>query len=87
MPVPGRKMGNGIAVSRNVYVYELTTTAQTVQQATFFTVIKTKLIAKTQSDANGNYSMSLPPGDYTVFLEQKIACMPIALTGKGIFAR
>ena len=71
MPVPGRKPNYGKPVARTIWVYALTKRDQATADGNFFSNIKTPLIAKAKSDTLGNYSMALPPGSYSVFVEDR----------------
>lgn len=68
MPSPGRKMVEGTPVVRTVLIYELTRRTDAIANGTLFSHLKTKLIAKTQSDTTGHYAIALPTGKYSVFV-------------------
>jgi hypothetical protein len=68
MPSPGRKANTGKPVSTAVFVYQLTGRGQAIANGSYFDHIQTKLIAKAQSNDEGNYAIALPPGNYSVFV-------------------
>ncbi len=70
MPSPGRTSTPGKPVIRLVFVYELTKRGQTTENGTFFNNINSRLIAKSQSNVNGDYYIKLPPGRYSIFVKE-----------------
>jgi hypothetical protein len=70
MPGPGRPLNKGRGVSRTVYFYAPTTGNETQGTAPLYTNLKTKLIAQTKSDSTGHYSIKLPAGKYSVFINE-----------------
>lgn len=83
MPSPGRPVSKGRGISRDVFIYESTTVAQTTGQAPLFVSVKTKLIAKTTSDSTGYYTVKLPPGNYSVFIGEKGGLFAAESDGTG----
>jgi hypothetical protein len=69
MPGPGNTPRSA-GVAKEVLIYELTKTDQTVQNGQFFKDLKTDLVQKVTSDANGNFQVSLSPGTYSVFTNE-----------------
>jgi hypothetical protein len=69
MPGPGNTP-RSVGVAKEVLIYELTKTGQAVQNGQFFTDIKTNLVQKVTSDANGNFQVSLNPGTYSIFTKE-----------------
>ena len=69
MPSPGRKIDPATPVARTVLIYELTRRSDAIANGTLFSHLKTKLIAKTNSDTTGYYAVALPIGKYSVFVE------------------
>jgi len=82
MPSPGRKSGAGKPVSRTVFVYQLTKRAQTVAEGIYFDHLQTKLIAKAQSNSDGSYVVALPPGSYSVFVDDNNRLYANSFDGK-----
>ena len=72
MPIVDTNQCKWYAVKRTIYFYEPTTEKQTVNaystHSTWYTKINTRLIAKTQSDDNGCYQISLPAGKYSILI-------------------
>jgi hypothetical protein len=77
MPSPDRPASKGKGVVRDVVVYELTNMSQVVSEGGFHRSIKTKLIKKVSSDADGHFCIPLPEGKYSLFVWED---------GKGLYA-
>lgn len=77
MPSPDRPASKGKGVVRDVVVYELTNLNQVVSEGGFHRNIKTKLIKKVSSDADGHFCIPLPEGQYSLFVWED---------GKGLYA-
>lgn len=72
MPSPDAPPSKGRGVQRTIYVYELTKATQTTStDGVFHTNIQTKLVTQVSSDANGNFSLSLKPGKYSLFSKEE----------------
>jgi hypothetical protein len=54
-----------------VKVYEYTTRDEVKGHIPSFDAVNTKLIAKTETDMDGFYQISLLPGKYSVFIMEK----------------
>jgi hypothetical protein len=83
MPSPGQTTSQGKPVKRTVLIYELTKREQATENGTHYTNIKTKLIAKSQSNDAGYYSIALPPGYYSVFVDDGDQLYANSFDGKG----
>jgi len=83
MPSPGRKPDEGTLVVRTVYVYELTQREQAAVNGNFYSNIKTRLVAKAQSGADGHYQIALPVGRYSVFVEESGQLYANLFDGQG----
>src|SRR5690606_3831684 len=70
MPGPGREFAPNLGISREIHIYEVTTRADAVQHETFFTDIKTRLVATVVSRNDGRFKVKLPPGRYSVFIKE-----------------
>jgi hypothetical protein len=70
MPGPEKKSSPQEGVQREIFVYEATRLNQTVQQNGFFTQINTKLITQGRSMPDGSFRIQLPPGHYSVFVQE-----------------
>ena len=79
MPDPDAKkpVSEGFPVQREVYVYALTPENQTEKDAEgFYQKIKTRLVKKVKTDAQGRFWVRLPVGYYSLFVKEE----------KGLFA-
>ncbi|WP_114777501.1 carboxypeptidase regulatory-like domain-containing protein [Botryobacter ruber] len=72
MPSPDvPRTSNKRGVQRQVFIYELTNASQvTTTEGVFYSNIKTKQVAQVTTDANGNFSVSLKPGRYSIFTKE-----------------
>lgn len=72
MPSPGGNCCHWSTEVRTIYFYTPTTDTEAVKIGTgntsFYSQINTTRIAETQCDENGCYQVSLPPGQYSVFI-------------------
>lgn len=72
MPGPGRPQPKGQPVVRDVLIYELTKTGQTeTAEDGFYSKVNTRLVKKVKSDPDGKFCVSLPPGQYSVFVQEE----------------
>jgi hypothetical protein len=87
MPGPGkteRNQSKAQAVTREISIYEATTTQQaTSQGGVFYTNISTKLIKTIKSKKDGRFCIKLPPGDYSVFVKEKDGLFANQFDGNG----
>jgi len=74
MPVvlPDEPSGTVTPVKRKIFFFEKTTFNDVVQEGygAFYSEIKTNLMATAESGTDGRYEISLPPGDYSVFVRE-----------------
>jgi len=72
MPSPNRPSPRPHGIMATIYIYEPTNLSQVarVGTSTFYTDIRTKLIASVQSDSTGHFIVALPPGSYSLFTKQ-----------------
>lgn len=72
MPMRGSIPPQPTGVKTTVYVYAPTTTAQVTRIGTSpaYTAITTNRVASVDTDSSGNFSIALPPGDYSLFIKQ-----------------
>ncbi|MBC7920175.1 MAG: carboxypeptidase regulatory-like domain-containing protein [Ferruginibacter sp.] len=77
MPSPDRPASQGKPVQRDVVVYERTNMNQVTSDGVFHRNIKTKLVKRVASDANGRFCVDLPEGQYSVFVWEE---------SKGLYA-
>ncbi|MGA0556113.1 hypothetical protein ACO2Q8_05645 [Larkinella sp. VNQ87] len=72
MPGPDRPQPKGQPVVREVLIYELTKMNQTEPgEDGFYANVKTRLVKKVKSGKDGQFCVSLPPGDYSVFVQEE----------------
>lgn len=72
MPMKGAPVNKPKPISATVFVYEPTHISQVSRQetATLYTAINTKLVASVVSDSTGAFKIALPPGSYSLFVQQ-----------------
>ncbi|MCY7352957.1 MAG: carboxypeptidase-like regulatory domain-containing protein [Cytophagaceae bacterium] len=72
MPGPDRPRASGQPVKREIHVYALTKMSEvnTVDAGGFYDSVRTRLIKKVVSNAQGRFRVSLPPGQYSVFVKE-----------------
>jgi hypothetical protein len=71
MPGPDKPTGNKKGVQRTVYIYAIATASQAIGEAPLYETVKSKLVAKVESDSTGFYQCSLKPGRYSVLTQEK----------------
>lgn len=72
MPSPDAPPSKGKGVQRTVYIYQLTNGSEaSTSDGVFHTNIQTDLVTKVQTDANGNFAISLKPGIYSLFTKEE----------------
>ena len=77
MPGPRTETAPTLGIQREIVIYKLTTLQETNQENTpFFSDIKTELVTKVQSKKDGSFKVKLPPGAYSIFIQEP----------KGLFA-
>ena len=62
--------GSGTPVERVILVYEATQLDDADGSPPLFNSVKTKLIAKSKSNNKGEFKISLPVGQYSVFVQE-----------------
>jgi hypothetical protein len=70
---PGRTDCRSCPVKRKVLIYQyslMSDAVRSMNSSVFFERLNTKLIAETESDANGFFQVSLQPGTYTLVIEE-----------------
>ena len=72
MPSPDAKLSPPKGIKAVLYVYQLTGLNQVTRQgeSAFYTSIGTKLVQTVNSDENGYFFLSLPPGEYSLFTKK-----------------
>lgn len=70
LPSPDHPATPQSGVKRVVVIYEITTTDQAKQTGTFFSDISTRRVAEVPTRADGSFKVKLPPGDYSIFIQE-----------------
>jgi hypothetical protein len=71
MPSPEQPRSLGRLVNREVWIYALTHTSQATQTPEgFYTEIKTKLVRVVRTGTDGKVCVSLPTGEYSIFIKE-----------------
>jgi hypothetical protein len=73
MPMKGRLPAQPKGIATTVYFYEPTQLNQTLSNepnSGYYTLIKTRLVASTDTDSTGAFAISLPAGKYSVFVKK-----------------
>ncbi len=75
--MPGSATGKMLPVSRKVIVFKpILSTNYSPKDGVFFDGIKEAKVAEAMSDENGNFTIGLPPGKYSILVEEE---------GKGLY--
>jgi hypothetical protein len=83
MPSPGHPLSKGKPLNCTIFIYEITSREEVTGNGVHYTNIRTKLVAKTQSNNDGYYAVSLPPGRYSVFADDAGQLYANSFDGKG----
>jgi hypothetical protein len=70
MPSPDREMPKPKPVQRELFIYDLTDTAQATLKDGFYQAMVTSLIKTVKSDAEGKFCVELPEGKYSLFVKE-----------------
>ena len=71
MPGPGHQLSPGEPVVRTILIYPLTKVSDTKGSAPLFKSVIHEPVSKVQSDKDGSFRISLPPGAYSVFVQEE----------------
>jgi hypothetical protein len=72
MPGPDRPTSKAKGIKREIWIYQPTTLNEVeASEGVFFSNIKTTLVRKAKSDRKGRFRISLPPGEYSIFIKEK----------------
>jgi len=71
MPGFDREPDPGEGIEREIHIYELTKHNQGASVGLFYTSVNTRLIAVAKSNNNGEFEISLPPGQYSLFVKEE----------------
>ena len=83
MPGPGRTMPSDQPVSREIQVYALTHVSQLTPSGSFYSQIQTKQVAKIVSGPDGTFRLLLPPGKYSLFVQEAQGLFANRFDGEG----
>jgi hypothetical protein len=83
MPGPGTKASPRQGVVREVYIYNATNLKDAKQQGVFFSDVRTALVAKVMSAADGSFKVKLPYGKYSVFVKEEQGLFANLYDGSG----
>jgi hypothetical protein len=72
MPSPDIKPSAPPPLQTTLYIYELTNRSQALPagEASFYRLIRTKLVKTVQSDKKGHFKVRLQPGQYSLFIKK-----------------
>jgi hypothetical protein len=71
MPGPDKAAGAAKGIKRTLWIYEVVSLEQVRQEGVFFSNIPAKLIKKAESTKKGKFCVKLPPGQYSLFIEEE----------------
>lgn len=83
MPGPDNKATQGEAVQREVHIYELVSINNMPRQGELYEEMPSKLVKKVTTDENGNFSVALSPGQYSVFTKEDEGLFASISDGEG----
>jgi hypothetical protein len=72
MPSPDSKPSKPKGLKTTLYIYELTNLNQVKKQehSPFYLFIATKLLKRANSDKDGHFKVSMPAGQYSIFVKK-----------------
>ena len=79
----GPKKDPARAVTRTLHFYQLTNRNQVVETDGFFIKVGTELVAKVETDQDGNFTVALPPGKYSMFSQEEEGLWANLFEGNG----
>ena len=82
-PDVNRKKFKGQPVQRTIHIYELTTMEEASADGPFFHHIETNLVEKVETNEEGKFVVSLPPGQYSVFVKEEDGLFANFFDGEG----
>ena len=84
MPGPEKPPAVGVAVKREVYIYQITQTSEAeMHDQVFFGDVQTQLVKKQWTDKEGQFSIRLKPGSYSVFTMEPQGLFANRFSGDG----
>ncbi|ELR68935.1 hypothetical protein C900_05628 [Fulvivirga imtechensis AK7] len=83
MPGPDTKTNEGQAVEREIHIYELVTMQAAHREGELYKDVPSKLVTTIMTDRSGNFSVSLPPGRYSLFTKEEDGLFANTFDGEG----
>lgn len=83
MPGPGKKRSPQQGVVREILFYEATTLAEAKQESNFFSLPNKQPVGTVMSSPEGNFSINLPAGKYSVFVKEQDGLFANLFDGDG----
>lgn len=72
MPGPGRSSPSKQGIKRDVLIYKVAYLKDAQQKDNLFSGISTVFVGKTRSNSKGVFKIKLPPGQYSVFIQEPL---------------
>ncbi|WP_343854907.1 carboxypeptidase regulatory-like domain-containing protein [Fulvivirga kasyanovii] len=82
MPGPGQS-NKGKPVQREVLIYEVTSMKNVIQEDQLYKEVPSELIKTVETDENGNFTVQLAPGRYSVFTKEEDGLFANVFDGEG----
>lgn len=79
----GPKKDPAKAVTRTLHFYQLTNRDKVVESNGFFIKVNTELVAKVETAPDGSFTVSLPPGKYSMFSQEEEGLWANLFEGNG----
>ncbi len=73
----------GVPVEREIFIYKLTHMSDVVHKGSLLHQISSEKIGSYKTDTNGLFSISLPPGKYTLLVKEGDGFFVYKFDGKG----
>ncbi len=73
----------GMPVKRTLKIYPLTNMMDAKQEDGLYTSVKGEPVASVETDENGNYSIELSPGNYSIFTVEENGLFANTFDGQG----
>ncbi|EMR04121.1 hypothetical protein [Cesiribacter andamanensis] len=80
-PSPERPQPRGI--EREVHIYALTKTSQAQANGVFYSNLQTELVKTVRTNEEGNFTVALPQGSYSVFVQEEEGLFANLMDGEG----
>jgi hypothetical protein len=83
MPGPERVTTSPQNIQRELLIYEAVTLQQAKVDGVFFSDITTRLVKKVKTNKKGCSKVKLPPGNYSIFVQEKRGLFANRFDGQG----